>query len=56
MKLGFVCTNCNNSSYTRAAVASLHAGGRRSDVHVVVVDNRSQDNDVASVAPCSFSR
>lgn len=49
MKIGFVCTNYNNSSYTRAAIASLHAGGRWSDVRVVVVDNKSQDSDVASL-------
>jgi GT2 family glycosyltransferase len=49
MKIGFVCTNYNNSSFTRTAVASLHAGGRRTDVRVVVVDNQSREEDVASL-------
>lgn len=49
MKLGFVCTNYNSSSFTRAAIASLHASGRWSDVRVVVVDNKSRDEDVASL-------
>jgi GT2 family glycosyltransferase len=49
MKIGYVCTNYNNASYTRAAIASLHAGGRGEDVRVVVVDNRSRDEDVAAL-------
>jgi GT2 family glycosyltransferase len=49
MKVGYVCTSYNNSSVTRAAIASLHAGGRAGDVRVVVVDNRSRDADVASL-------
>lgn len=49
MKVGFVCTNYNNSAFTRAAVESLHAGGRWRDVQVVVVDNKSQDDDVANL-------
>jgi len=47
MKLGFVCTNYNNAAYTRAAIASLCEGGRRSDVRIVVVDNGSRRDDVA---------
>jgi hypothetical protein len=49
MKVGFVFTNYNNSSYTRKAVASLQAGGRWSDARVVVVDNKSQEADVDSL-------
>ena len=47
MKIGFICTNYNNSSYTRAAVASLHAADAGNDVRIVVVDNKSNDDDVA---------
>jgi GT2 family glycosyltransferase len=43
--VGYVCTNYNNSRYTRAAVASLHADAARDDVRVVVVDNHSGDAD-----------
>jgi GT2 family glycosyltransferase len=49
VRLGFVCTNYNNSSFTRAAVASLHSAGRGGDVRVVVVDNRSRDEEVAAL-------
>ena len=49
MKLGYVCTNFNNSLFTRAAIASLHAGGRGTDVHIVVVDNQSRQDDVAAL-------
>ena len=49
MRVGYVCTNYNSSSYTRDAIASLHAGSRGSDVSVVVVDNKSQDADVAKL-------
>jgi GT2 family glycosyltransferase len=49
MTLGFVCTSYNNSAFTRAAVASLHAGGRWGDVRVVVVDNQSRPDDVAAL-------
>lgn len=49
MKVGFVFTNFNNSSYTKGAIASLKAGGSWSDVRVVVVDNKSHDDDVASL-------
>jgi GT2 family glycosyltransferase len=49
MKIGFVCTNYNNSSYTREAITSLRAGSRWEDVQVVVVDNRSNEGDVAAL-------
>jgi GT2 family glycosyltransferase len=49
VKVGFVFTNYNNSSYTRGAIASLKAGEGWSDVRVVVVDNKSRDDDVASL-------
>ena len=49
MRVGYVCTNYNNSSYTRDAIASLHAGSRGNDVRVVVVDNNSQDADIAKL-------
>jgi GT2 family glycosyltransferase len=49
MKVGFVFTNYNNSSYTRAAVQSLHAGSRWSDTRIVVVDNQSQASDIESL-------
>ena len=47
--LGYVCTNYNNSGYTRGAVASLHASGRGSEVRVVIVDNASSSEDVAEL-------
>jgi GT2 family glycosyltransferase len=46
MKYGFVFTNYNNSSFTRAAVQSIEAGHGASDCIVVVVDNSSQTSDV----------
>jgi GT2 family glycosyltransferase len=49
MKIGYVCTSYNNSSYTRAAVASLYAGSRPRDVRIVVVDNKSNDQDVVEL-------
>jgi len=49
MKVGFVCTNYNNSSYTRDAIASLRSGGGWEDVRVVVVDNKSSDDDIAAL-------
>ncbi|HZC68001.1 MAG TPA: glycosyltransferase [Nitrospirales bacterium] len=49
MRIGFVCTNYNNSAYTRAAIASLRAGRRWCDVRVAVVDNGSRAGDVASL-------
>lgn len=45
MKIGYVCTNVNNSSYTREAVRSLFANGAH-DYRVVIVDNRSRPESV----------
>jgi GT2 family glycosyltransferase len=49
MKVGYVCTNYNNSAVTRQAIESLRAGTRWEDVEIVVVDNRSNDGDVAAL-------
>jgi GT2 family glycosyltransferase len=49
MKIGFVCTNYNNSSITHAAVASLYSGRCAKDLRIVVVDNRSSDEDRTSL-------
>ena len=49
MKLGYVCTNYNNSSFTQAAIASLCGDAADGEVQVVVVDNRSRDEDVAAL-------
>jgi GT2 family glycosyltransferase len=49
MKVGYVCTNYNNSSYTRSAIASLNASGREGDIVAVVVDNDSRVHDVESL-------
>ena len=49
MKIGYVCTNYNNSGFTRAAIASLLGGTRPGDVRIVVVDNKSSDADVAGL-------
>jgi GT2 family glycosyltransferase len=49
MRVGFVCTNYNNASYTRAAIASLRDGSRWEDVRVIVVDNKSGAGDVAEL-------
>lgn len=45
MKLGFVMTNFNNSSYTRNAVESILMMDGGADTHVVVVDNASVPED-----------
>jgi GT2 family glycosyltransferase len=45
MRVGYVCTNFNNSSYTRKAVESLYSGTRPRDAVVVVVDNSSRADD-----------
>lgn len=46
MKIGFVFTNYNNSSFTREAVESLARSGHWPDSHVAVVDNKSRPEDV----------
>lgn len=47
MKLAFVCTNYNNAAVTRDAVESLTRGATGADLRVVVVDNRSRDDELA---------
>lgn len=48
-RVGFVCTNYNNSRFTRAAIESLHAGSQWHDLRVVVVDNASEERDRAAL-------
>jgi GT2 family glycosyltransferase len=45
MKIGFVCTNYNNSGYTREAVCSLLRNGGN-EYRIVVVDNNSDAKNV----------
>jgi GT2 family glycosyltransferase len=45
MRIGFVCTNYNNSSYTREAVSSLCRNGE-DRYWIVVVDNNSDRSNV----------
>ncbi len=47
--VGYVCTNYGNTHFTRAAVASLHAGARPEAVRVVVVDNASAEPERAAL-------
>jgi len=48
MKLGYVCTNYNNSAYTRDAVSSLCGnGGDR--YRIIVVDNHSDEQNVETL-------
>jgi GT2 family glycosyltransferase len=49
MILGYVCTNFNNSAFTRGAVASLEPTLRAGGARVVVVDNASRPNDAAAL-------
>jgi GT2 family glycosyltransferase len=49
MRLGFVCTNFNNSPFTRAAIESLHRASTGHDLAVVVVDNKSDAADVTAL-------
>lgn len=49
MKIGYVCTNYNNSAFTREAVVSLFAAGSAGDVRIAVVDNKSSETDVAAL-------
>ncbi len=48
MKIGFVCTNYNNSAYTREAVCSLLKDGR-DEYRIVVVDNHSDSKNVEAL-------
>lgn len=42
MKLGYICTNFNNSHFTADAVRSLAASaGKFHELHIIVVDNQS---------------
>ena len=49
MRLGFVFTNYNNSHYTREAVKSLSLINNQAPVEGVVVDNKSNDEDVVKL-------
>jgi GT2 family glycosyltransferase len=48
MNIGFVCTNYNNSKYTREAVSSLLRDGR-DEYRIVVVDNNSDRKNVETL-------
>lgn len=45
MEIGYVCTNFNNSSYTREAVRTLLAG-KGAEYRIFVVDNNSNEQNV----------
>jgi GT2 family glycosyltransferase len=45
MKIGYVCTNFNNSAYTVAAVDSLLRNAGHV-IHIVVVDNASREEEI----------
>lgn len=46
MKIGFVFTNYNNSHYTRQVIHSISLNDNWSDSYVVIVDNKSELQDV----------
>jgi GT2 family glycosyltransferase len=48
MKIGFVCTNYNNTKFTRDAVRSLIAN-RNHDIKIVIVDNNSDTQNIAEL-------
>lgn len=50
MKLAYVCTNYNNSSFTVAAVNSLMSNVNH-DIEVFVVDNASVEDEVRKLRP-----
>ena len=50
MKLGYVCTNYNNSAFTLGAVDSLMRNAGH-DIQVVVVDNASAENERVKLRP-----
>ncbi len=59
MKLGYICTNFNNSHFTKDAVRSLiESASDQHQVHVVVVDNQSSSEQrdvlqiIAEEYPC----
>lgn len=49
MKVGFVFTNYNNSHYTKDVIHSLSVNKDFSDCYVVIVDNKSEEDDVESL-------
>jgi GT2 family glycosyltransferase len=49
MKVGFILTNYNNSSYSRNAIKSIFSCNKWNDVRVVIVDNKSQECDIESL-------
>src|SRR5712691_94575 len=48
MKIGYVCTNYNNSAQTREAVCSLLKDGKI-EYRIVVVDNHSDSKNVEAL-------
>lgn len=48
MKIGYVCTNYNNTQFTRAAVASL-AKNNDHEYHIVIVDNNSTPDSITAL-------
>src|SRR5689334_1007550 len=48
MKIGYVCTNYNNSEYTREAVRSL-LKNEGHEFRIVVVDNHSDEENVKAL-------
>jgi GT2 family glycosyltransferase len=46
LKIGFVFTNYNGSSFTRIAIRSLFSNEKWRNCYVVVVDNNSNDEDI----------
>lgn len=49
MKIGFVFTNYNNSSFTREAVRSIVANGAPDNFQIAIVDNASEHADIADL-------
>lgn len=47
--IGFVCTNYNNSAFTRRAVETLCSAGGWDAIRIVIVDNSSRADDVAAL-------
>lgn len=51
MKLGYICTNFNGTSVTQKAIQSLRQIEGH-NIHVVVVDNASKDDEVEKLKLC----
>lgn len=49
MKIGFVFTNYNNSQYTRDVIYSLSISVYFNQCHVVIIDNKSNIDDIMSL-------